>query len=250
MFRSVILAGVSTCVIVVAAGLTQSSNVQAQMVAANGDCWINSMTGTPVPRTDLGPFGSQLNDPRDPNHASIPSGPTVHGPSFVRIPCPPTNASTTPPMQSSTLPGGTLLPGKDAGGHDTPDKPGGGTKTTDTKPTDAKTTDTKPTDTKTPGAPVKDDKPQQADTPKTGQTEKSVTGKDDKPSKTTASKDNPRTTKHLTGPANASKTATAPKTAKTAAAKPKEKKPEDKTQIHIEIFSTGGGRMGGGGFGR
>jgi hypothetical protein len=103
-----------------------------------------------------------------------------------------------------------------------------------------KTSDTKPTDSKTPGAPVKDGKPQQADTPKTGQPEKTVTGKDDKPSKGTAEKQIPKGTKKLTGP----ETATARKTAKQAKDKPK----EDKTQVHIEFFSTGG-RMGGGGMG-
>ncbi len=127
------------------------------------------------------------------------------------------------------MPGGVLLPGK---GDGTPDKPG----------TDVKTTDTKPTDTKTPAAPVKDDKPQQANTSKTQKTEKTVTDKDEKPSKATAEKENPKATKHLTD----TKTATAHKSVKQAKDKPK----EDKTQVHIEFFSTGGGRMGGGGFGR
>ena len=116
-----------------------------------------------------------------------------------------------------------LLPGNDKDGHDTPDKPGG----------DAKTTDTK--------TPLKDDKAQKTDTAKTGQADKSVTGKDDKPSKATAEKQIPKGTKKLTG----LETATARKTAKQAKDKPK----EDKTQVHIEFFSTGG-RMGGGGFGR
>ena len=100
-----------------------------------------------------------------------------NGNTYVRIPCPPTDASTTQPMQSSILPSGS---------HDTPDKPGGDTKTTDTKPADTKT-------------PVKDDKPQQADAPKAAQPEKAVTGKDGTPSKAAAEKQIPKGTKKLTG---------------------------------------------------
>src|SRR5665213_2798322 len=202
-------------------------------VRVSDGTWINSATGTPVPNNDLFPGGTQ-HDVSDPNNANIPTvldseGKPHGGVNFVRVPCPPTDASTTSPIQSGIVPGGGLLPGKDAGGRDTPDRPSG----------DTKTTDTKPTDTKTPAAPVKDDKPQQADAPKTQQTEKAVTGKDEKPSKATATKDNPKATKHLTD----TKTTTAHKSVKHAKDKPK----EDKTQVHIEFFSTGGGHMGGGG---
>ena len=48
--------------------------------------WINSATGKPVPANDIVPRGAQLNDPRDPNHAFIPSGPTVPGTDYVRLP--------------------------------------------------------------------------------------------------------------------------------------------------------------------
>ena len=81
---------------------------------------------------------------------------------------------------------------------------------------------------------------QKADTPKTLHTEKTVTDKNAKPSKTTTAKDNLKGTKHLTGPKNV----TASKTVKRAKTKPK----EDKAQVHIEFFSTSG-HMGSGGFG-
>ncbi|HEY5378720.1 MAG TPA: hypothetical protein VIJ78_04195 [Pseudolabrys sp.] len=227
MLRRVIVLGVSTCLFVGASYLRQSINAQAQTAASNGGCWINVKDGHPVPNSQLLPAGAHFDDPEH-TTATI-TGATRSFGTYVRVPCPPTNASTTPPTQSNILPGGLMLPGKDKG-DGTPDKPG----------TDVKTTDTKPTDTKTPTTPVKDDKPQQADTPKT-QTGKTVTGKDEKPSKATAAKDNPKATKHLTD----KKTATAHKSVKQAKDKPK----EDKTQVHIEFFSTGG-RMGGGGLGR
>ena len=220
----------------------------SQAHAQTAYCWIDAATGKQVPTApasgaNQGPThspddpGDAKFDPSNPNRASD----TRTGKTFIRVPCPPTDASTTPPTHSSILPGGVMLPGKDKG-DDTSDKRDG----------DSKTTDTKPTDSKTPGAPVKDGKPQQADAPKTGQPAKTVTGKDDKPSKGTAEKVNPKGTKDVTGPANGSKTATAPKTTKTTAAKPKEKKPEEKAQFHIEFFSTrsGGGGFGTGGFGR
>jgi hypothetical protein len=236
MLRRVIVAGLSTCVLGLTFGFSQTAHAQTAY------CWINAQTGAPAP---LGPPGWLPNgasssdltggriDMPDANHVVN----NITGTTYVRVPCPPTDASTTPPTQSSILPGGILLPGKDKG-DDTPDKRDG----------DSKTTDTKPTDTKTPGAPVKDGKPQQADTPKTGQPEKTATGKDDKPSKGTAEKKTPNTTKDASRSATESKTANAPKSTKQAKDKPK----EEKSQVHIEFFSTGGrtgGGMGGGGMG-
>jgi hypothetical protein len=61
--------------------------------------WINSKDGTPVPTSDLGPFGSHKN-PLDPNHATINgAGPAIGFPNgvpsvtFVRVPCPPTSTA-------------------------------------------------------------------------------------------------------------------------------------------------------------
>jgi hypothetical protein len=277
MLRRIIIAGVATCAFGLTLGFSQSANAQTAY------CWINAKTGTPVPTSQLMPEGSKFDDPEH-NHASITGpisgtfGTYVRGPdgswsnaatgqpvpnsqimpegskfddpehnhasitgpisgtfgTYVRVPCPPTDASTMPPMQTGVLPGGTLLPGGDKGGTDTPDKPGG----------DTKTPDTKTTDTKAPTTPVKDDKPKQAAAPKTPQTENAATAKDKKLSKSTTEKQNSKATKKLTGP----KTVTAHKTTKSAATKTKEKRPEGKTQVHIEFFSTGG-RMGGGGFG-
>ena len=53
-------------------------------------CWINAATGVPVPTSQLLPEGAQFDDPEH-NHASIPLG-TLR-PNFVRVPCPPTNAT-------------------------------------------------------------------------------------------------------------------------------------------------------------
>ncbi len=44
--------------------------------------WINAKDGKTVPGRDLVPEGSQTNG--DPNHAEVPSGPTVTGSTFVR----------------------------------------------------------------------------------------------------------------------------------------------------------------------
>lgn len=70
-------------------------------------CWINAKTGKPS-NLPIVPEGSHLNDPRDPNTASIPSGPTVAGPTFVRVPCPPTQSTglQSPPSTAWTGPFG------------------------------------------------------------------------------------------------------------------------------------------------
>src|ERR1700730_3070547 len=68
MLHRGILAGLSTCLLALAFASSQSSTAQAQMVASNGDCWIDEGTGKPV-LAGL-PRGAHLDDPRDPNHAS------------------------------------------------------------------------------------------------------------------------------------------------------------------------------------
>lgn len=228
MLRHVIVVGLSTCLLGLTFCFSQTANAQTAY------CWINAQTGAPAP---LGPPGWLPNgaspsdltggriDMPDANHVVN----NITGTTYVRVPCPPTDASTTPPIQSGIVPGGGLLPGKDKDGHDTPDKPGG----------DAKTTDTK--------TPVKNDKAQKANTAKTGQTDKSVTGKNDKATKTTEEKQTSKGTKKLTGP----KTPTAHKTARSTASKSKEKKSKEKTEVHIEFYSTkSGGSAFGTGFGR
>ena len=53
-------------------------------------CWINPQTGAPYPPQNLVPVGTDVFQfQSDPNHAHIPSGPTVPGSDWVRVPCPP-----------------------------------------------------------------------------------------------------------------------------------------------------------------
>src|SRR5208282_5233003 len=77
-------------------------------VAADDDCgcWINAKTGKQVPSNDLLPHGAYFNDPRDPNHATSPSGPTVPGADFVRLP----NNSWVNAKTGKQVPCNDLLP--------------------------------------------------------------------------------------------------------------------------------------------
>jgi len=92
MLIRVVIAGLSTCLVVPLIYLGQASNAQAQTAtASSGDCpyWINSATGKRVPKSDEFPGGTQ-HDRSDPNHAHIPLSPGgFGGQNFVRIPCPP-----------------------------------------------------------------------------------------------------------------------------------------------------------------
>ena len=99
---------------------------------ANGQ-WINGATGQPV-----------NSKPDNINHTTggATTATDTNGETYFwrPRPCPPPTGNANglplvPPAPSDILPGGTLLPGKDAGGNDTPDKPGGDTKTTDGKTT-------------------------------------------------------------------------------------------------------------------
>ena len=69
---------------------------------ANGT-WINSRTGAPYPPQNLVPLGTDIFQfQSDPKRVHIPSGPTVPGSDWVRVPCPPTSTA------SSTVGGGYI----------------------------------------------------------------------------------------------------------------------------------------------
>jgi len=82
---------VVSCAFVALAFVASSQTASAQTY-----CWINPQTGAPYPPQNLVPLGT---DPfqyhADPNHAHIPSGPTVPGSDWVRVPCPPTQSAAS-----------------------------------------------------------------------------------------------------------------------------------------------------------
>lgn len=95
MLRRIIRAGVLACVLGLTFGFSQEVNAQARY------CWIDAKTGKPVNTFPDGTKG----DPLDPNHrtrptARWPDGTEVPGQDFVRVPCPPTDTSITPLMQT------------------------------------------------------------------------------------------------------------------------------------------------------
>lgn len=91
----------SICVYPILGILFAASAAHAQNAGSEQDyCWINAKTGAPPPH--LVPVGTTLN-PLDQNHASVPSGPTVPGRDYVRVPCPSPAASTA--QTSSVGPG-------------------------------------------------------------------------------------------------------------------------------------------------
>ncbi len=89
MLHRVILAGVSTCLLVAATYLSQSSNAHAQTAPASTNyCWIDAATGNPAP---LGPPGWNPAGSAGSNSGNNPDANHVYygGHTYVRVPCPP-----------------------------------------------------------------------------------------------------------------------------------------------------------------
>jgi hypothetical protein len=109
MLHRVILAGVSTCLLVTATYLSQSSNAHAQTAPASTNfCWIDAATGNPAP------LGPPLWDP-NPTVKSMGNNPDANhvyygGHTFVRVPCPPPAGAS-----ESAQSGPTAQPAPDTG---------------------------------------------------------------------------------------------------------------------------------------
>lgn len=90
--------------------------------AGSGYCWINAATGQPVPT-----YPDHSVDTGDPNHRTVPSGPTVPGSDFVRspdgswinaatgqpVPTYPDHSVDTGDPNHRTVPSGPTVPGSD-----------------------------------------------------------------------------------------------------------------------------------------
>jgi uncharacterized repeat protein (TIGR01451 family) len=95
----------------------------AQANAQTRVCWINAKTGAPVPKEKLVPNGTHQ-DPTDPDRASEssvpneqPTGPLSTGPvatatnNYIRVPCSPQTAATTPSTKVAIAEPTTAAPG-------------------------------------------------------------------------------------------------------------------------------------------